>query len=179
MLCICGQDFEPRQTGGRAQEYCSTQCADRMRKQLQREREKLGIIIPKSTLRSTSTCKPRKRLVDLKINEQDEYIVYGLLDPTDYLFHYIGMTRDVYERFRQHIGCHEDNQYKNEWIQQLGRKGLRPHLVLIETSMDPYQIKMRESYWIRYYIEERHPLLNIAENLPGRQHSLPKKGLPS
>jgi DNA adenine methylase len=39
-VCICGEEFEPRQgTGGKQQEYCSERCANRARKQRNRDKE--------------------------------------------------------------------------------------------------------------------------------------------
>jgi hypothetical protein len=35
--CLCGVDFEPRQTGGKQQQFCSERCANRVRKQRNRD----------------------------------------------------------------------------------------------------------------------------------------------
>lgn len=42
MQCICGQDFEPRQTGGRTQEYCTERCANRWRQKRNRDKRAIN-----------------------------------------------------------------------------------------------------------------------------------------
>ncbi len=44
------------------------------------------------------------------------YVVYGLEDPRDHLYHYIGITDDVYRRFCDHIRGNAGNIEKNGWI---------------------------------------------------------------
>src|SRR6266568_5305521 len=39
MKCICGQNFEPRQTGGKFQEYCTERCANRWRQKRNRDKQ--------------------------------------------------------------------------------------------------------------------------------------------
>lgn len=58
--CSCGNDFEPRQTGGREQQYCSARCCSRMRKQ--RNRDKKDVTVETFITLPYQTNVPQKKI---------------------------------------------------------------------------------------------------------------------
>lgn len=95
------------------------------------------------------------------------YVVYALIDPRDQAVRYVGVTNDVYARFKQHIRCDSGNQEKDIWIQDL-----RDHqLMMVMQSLErvPYeQAFIREQYWINHYLAAGAHLFNRAlPLLPG------------
>lgn len=90
----------------------------------------------------------------------EEYIVYGLEDPRDHLYHYIGFTNDVYTRFRQHITGDGGNIEKNVWIFECRQANLMVLMREIERTKIQTEAEQREQFWIGYYLHLGHPLHN-------------------
>ena len=64
-----------------------------------------------------------------------EYKIYGLKDPTDNIIKYIGVTRNIESRYKQHY-YNESSFTTNEkwnWIKNLKENNLRPELIIFET----------------------------------------------
>lgn len=92
----------------------------------------------------------------------DNLTVYRLKDPRDNTIHYIGITINVYERFKQHLRCDGCNPGKDEWIQELQ---LAQQMVIMESieQVGPLSYALeRETYWIQYYLQQGAELFNIA-----------------
>ncbi|MFL5628739.1 MAG: GIY-YIG nuclease family protein [Ktedonobacteraceae bacterium] len=90
------------------------------------------------------------------------FTVYALIDPRDQVIRYIGITHDVYQRMRQHSRCIGDNAAKNAWIQELQEMQLMFIMQSIEQVKTLDQALERELYWIKHYLHQGVPLLNIS-----------------
>lgn len=90
------------------------------------------------------------------------FTVYSLIDPRDNSIRYIGITEDVYSRMRQHSRCEGNNGAKNAWVQELQKQQLMFIMHSIEKVRTFEQALEREAYWIRFYLAQGIPLLNVA-----------------
>lgn len=88
------------------------------------------------------------------------YTVYALIDPRSHAVRYVGITNNVYERFKQHIRCNGVNAGKDAWIQDLQSQ---QHMVIMQTLEQVEtadQARIQERYWIRHYDRLGAVLLN-------------------
>ncbi len=88
--------------------------------------------------------------------------VYALGDPRTNEVRYIGIAKDVYRRYSQHLFNPHANGAKNTWMDEIKNAGLLPALTIIEADVDAADIFEREEYWIRYYREKGEPLTNAS-----------------
>ena len=76
---------------------------------------------------------------------------------------YIGMSIDIFSRFKQHLTSHDDtNPEKTAWIQGLLAHGRTPTLGSIEEVGTKEEARKREQYWIRYAMAQGAELFNRA-----------------
>jgi len=94
------------------------------------------------------------------------HIIYGLQDPREHKFFYVGMTEDVYKRFVEHIQCSGNNLKKNLKITEMRSAGVLPLMVELERTEDTGIARVREIYWINHYVALGHPITNIAHSVP-------------
>lgn len=101
--------------------------------------------------------------------------IYGLQDPETKEIRYIGKANNPNVRYRQHIkgGC-LNNQHKRGWINALGKRGLKPELIILETT-DDKNWEMREKYWIKFGIDNDWPLTNISSGGKCYPSPIPKR----
>jgi hypothetical protein len=97
------------------------------------------------------------------------YTIYTLSAPGACIewrdIRYIGMSIDVFSRFKQHLSRHDDtNPEKTAWIQHLLAQGRTPTLGTIEEVGTREEARKREQYWIRYAMAQGADLLNRAIN---------------
>ena len=92
--------------------------------------------------------------------KSNPYSIYALIDPRDGAIRYIGMTRDIYQRMRQHSRCVGDNSAKNAWIEELQQEQLMFIMHSLEKVKTIEQALARELYWIDYYQRQGAALLN-------------------
>lgn len=86
--------------------------------------------------------------------------VYGLKDPRDDLFRYVGQTTNVKKRFKQHMaGSVDGSPEKRQWISELKLKGMEPKCEVLEGCNLAYAKKV-EKKWINRMRAEGHPLTN-------------------
>lgn len=104
----------------------------------------------------------------LKIDENQQYQIYALVDPRDNVARYIGISKDAMARYRQHLTA-PCSRKTSRWIKDLGELGLHPIVQLLETirrqaDMSSEMFKLvvyeREAYWIDMYVRAGMPLLN-------------------
>lgn len=92
------------------------------------------------------------------------YAIYTLIDPRNEQVRYVGMTKDVYARFAQHVACDGSNPRKDAWIQELKALNLLLSMKVVERSDTAERARKREHYWIEHYqylgIQNDLPLLN-------------------
>src|SRR6266446_5178760 len=107
------------------------------------------------------------------------YVVYGLEDPRDHLYHYIGITDDVYRRFCDHIRGNAGNIEKNGWIFECRQANVMIIMREIERIAPETDAAQREKFWIRYYVHLGHPLHNmkLAQAIVGEKTRLEKQAL--
>jgi hypothetical protein len=98
--------------------------------------------------------------VDTQNREKQSYGVYRLRDPRDKVINYVGISKDVARRFRQHCQCYGINLELNLWLQELHALGLLPILETIETVKGFRAAQEHERYWIAYYLKQGAPLKN-------------------
>jgi len=79
------------------------------------------------------------------------YAIYGLIDPRDAFIRYIGMSNDVYRRFREHVQHPYSPSHKDRWINGLLEQGMVPGLVILEIVPDEAMAREREEFWITVY----------------------------
>ena len=81
-----------------------------------------------------------------------EYKIYALKDPTDNLIKYVGVSKNVDIRYKQHYYS-KDVRDNNLWIADLKSKNLKPELIILETldSDDRNVALNRERFYIDQY----------------------------
>jgi predicted GIY-YIG superfamily endonuclease len=84
------------------------------------------------------------------------YSIYKLICPISKEVTYVGMTKDVVYRYKQHLR-NKDNIKKWEWISDLKSKGLMPLLEIVESGLNQYEAEERE----KHYISVHNGLFNI------------------
>lgn len=87
-------------------------------------------------------------------------LIYGLRDPRNDVYYYIGKTTVGYERPFQHL-IKSHNENVNEWVNQLGQLGLIPFIDVIEKDILLEDLAKRETYWIEYHYEINPELFNV------------------
>ncbi len=94
------------------------------------------------------------------------HVIYGLQDPRDRLFFYVGQTEDVYKRFVEHIQCSGNNYEKNAKITKMRGQNVLPLMVELQRTEDAGVARVREAYWINHYASLGHPMTNIVRSAP-------------
>ena len=90
------------------------------------------------------------------------HFVYELVDPRDNSVFYVGVTRDLYKRFRDHMRCDGTNVQKDYRIQEIVASGHLPIMRTVERAKTFTAVLVRETHWIRLYLSQGVLLLNIA-----------------
>src|SRR5947199_10717587 len=97
------------------------------------------------------------------------YSVYALIDPRDDLTHYVGVSKDVYQRFHSHVYDRREGsgakQKNNEWIAELRSLNLMVIMKVLQQVEGWDHSRFIEQCWIQYYIKCGHPLTNIARSM--------------
>lgn len=96
-------------------------------------------------------------------------VIYGLVDPRDGLFRYVGQAVDVEVRFKQHLSgtSLDGNIAKALWLRELRQTGVRPECRILEECDDFLEADEAERKWIHRLIEEDHPIINVAQGGAG------------
>jgi DNA-binding XRE family transcriptional regulator len=91
-------------------------------------------------------------------------LIYGLRDPRNDIYRYIGKTTIGYGRPLSHL-VKSHNVLVNEWVEELYMIGLSPFVDIIENNIPLESLSERESYWIKYYSELHESLFNGGEHI--------------
>jgi len=87
-------------------------------------------------------------------------IIYGLRDPRNDVYQYIGKSTVGNKRALQHLTkSHSDKV--NEWVKNLNENWLYPIIDIIEEVENIDDLSDREKYWINYYYNINSNLFNI------------------
>lgn len=87
--------------------------------------------------------------------------VYALSDPRTRQVRYVGMAKNAYRRYAQHLNEPHTNEYKNAWMDEIMKAGTAPLLTILESCVEESAIREREKYWIQHYLRQGVPLTNI------------------
>jgi DNA-binding XRE family transcriptional regulator len=87
-------------------------------------------------------------------------IIYGLRDPRNDVYQYIGKSTVGEQRSLQHL-TRSHSPHVNEWVKTLEENWLYPKIDIIEEVEDLDSLAIREKYWIGYYHDVNPNLLNI------------------
>lgn len=88
------------------------------------------------------------------------YSIYTLADPRTHQIRYVGISKHVHLRFRQHMARRGDNMNKEEWIQDLAEHSLAPVLNVIATGLTCEEAQLQEYQLIKQYYKSGEPLTN-------------------
>jgi len=89
-----------------------------------------------------------------------ENLIYGLRDPRNDIYYYIGKTTVGNKRPLTHL-TKSHNLDVNNWVNELAILGLTPIIDIIEKNIELEFLAEREKYWIDYYYEINPELFNI------------------
>jgi hypothetical protein len=78
-------------------------------------------------------------------------IVYGLRDPRNDVYYYIGKSSVGMSPMTHLVESHSEKV--NAWVTELKEKGYFPLIDIIEEVEDLDDLSEREKYWIAYYYE--------------------------
>jgi hypothetical protein len=88
-------------------------------------------------------------------------IIYGLRDPRNDVYQYIGKSTVGINRPLKHLKkSHSDNV--NKWVNELEENWIYPIIDIIEEVENLENLSEREKYWINYYYDINPNLLNIS-----------------
>lgn len=88
-----------------------------------------------------------------------ENLIYGLRDPRDDLYYYIGKTKVGKNRPISHLHYSHNKKVK-EWVSELKKFNLEPYIDIIEENIDINDLRERERYWISEYKKINDELFN-------------------
>jgi hypothetical protein len=77
--------------------------------------------------------------------------IYALIDPSDKYIGYIGKSKNIQERYSQHLKS-KGSDKKSEWVSSIIESGNTPELEIIEECDEEY-LDEREKYWIEFHSE--------------------------
>jgi hypothetical protein len=77
-------------------------------------------------------------------------LIYGLRDPRNDVYRYIGKTTIGYGRPLKHL-VKSHNVLVNEWVEELNMIGSSPFVDIIENNIPLEELPAKETYWIKHY----------------------------
>lgn len=97
---------------------------------------------------------------------QEKTFIYALVDPITEQVRYIGKSNNPRKRYNAHLTDTRFSKHKINWIKKLKEQSLVPVLqILEEVSQEIWQ--ERERYWIAFYREHGHNLINETDGGEG------------
>jgi len=98
-----------------------------------------------------------------------KYSVYVLVDPRNGSVHYVGITKNVEQRYYYHcLGC-DSTSKACAWIRKLKEQDIKPLLVIVEEVDGWDAAYRRETYWMNLLLEAKTPLLNYVAPIRRRK----------
>jgi hypothetical protein len=91
-------------------------------------------------------------------------LIYGLRDPRNDVYKYIGKTTVGNSRPLSHL-VKSHNQFVNDWVDELSKLGLAPYVDIIEKDILLDQLTEKERYYITYYSDLYGELFNGGDHL--------------
>lgn len=90
-------------------------------------------------------------------------LIYGLRDPRNDVYRYVGKTTIGYGRPLQHL-IRSHNELVNAWVSELSHIGMVPFVDVLEENIDLADLSTRELYYISKYSDVGIPLFNGGES---------------
>lgn len=87
---------------------------------------------------------------------------YELVDPRDCLPFYVGITDDIYRRFRQHMRCNGQNPAKDARVKELQKEQQMMIMNVLFRAKSDSEALILETEWINKYLSQGIKLLNIV-----------------
>jgi DNA-binding XRE family transcriptional regulator len=87
-------------------------------------------------------------------------LIYGLKDPRNDVYYYIGKTTIGKERPLNHL-IRSHNKNISDWVNKLECLGLVPIIDIIEKDLSLDFLAEREKFWIEYYYQLNKDLFNV------------------
>lgn len=87
-------------------------------------------------------------------------LIYGLRDPRNDVYFYIGKTTIGEKRALSHL-LKSHSTLVNDWVNTLFEKNIVPYVDIIEEVNNIEELSNREKYWINFYKDFNPELLNI------------------
>lgn len=93
-----------------------------------------------------------------------EYKIYGLKDPIDNIIKYVGVSKNIESRYKQHL--YSKIGKKSEWITELNRLDLRPEIIILDiiTTSDRNVALNKEKEYIIKYKNTSYNICNTEDN---------------
>lgn len=91
-------------------------------------------------------------------------LIYGLRDPRNDVYRYIGKTTVGNDRPLSHL-VKSHNKFVNDWIEELSKQGTAPYVDIIERDIPLEQLAEKEKYYITYFSELYGELFNGGDPL--------------
>jgi len=91
-------------------------------------------------------------------------LIYGLRDPRNDVYKYIGKTTIGIGRPLSHL-VKSHNKNVNEWVKNLSKLGLEPYVDIIEDEIEIDELSIKEKCYIKYYSSFHGELLNGGNHI--------------
>lgn len=89
--------------------------------------------------------------------------IYALIDPTDGTVGYVGKSKDIAQRYAQHVDGFGSDR-KSAWIADLADQDLKPELKLLERCTADL-LDSREDYWLTFYLDSGEAIYNESKKV--------------
>ncbi len=89
-----------------------------------------------------------------------QFTIYTLVDPRDGAVRYVGLSKDVEQRYYYHCNASDNTVNAYNWLKELKDQGLKPLLFPVEEGLNGNIAYERETYWMNFFLDEHEPLLN-------------------
>lgn len=103
------------------------------------------------------------------MNNENKFLIYGLIDPITNEIRYIGKSEKGMGRPREHFCPYQlkIKNKKNSWIKSLKKINLIPIIKIIEICESKDLLNDREVYWISFYKQIGNNLTNMTDGGTG------------
>jgi hypothetical protein len=91
-------------------------------------------------------------------------LIYGLRDPRNDVYKYIGKTTVGNGRPLKHL-IKSHNNLVNEWVDELSKMGSSPYVDIIERDVPLEELAEKEKYYITYYSDLYGDLFNSGHHI--------------
>lgn len=91
-------------------------------------------------------------------------LIYGLRDPRNDVYKYIGKTTIGNGRPLSHL-VNSHNQLVNDWVEELSKLGSAPYVDIIEKDILLDELAKKEKYYITYYSDLYGELFNSGQHI--------------